>query len=37
MHVEVPSLPREVLLADNHAGESSAAVRARVETARQRQ
>jgi magnesium chelatase family protein len=37
MHVEVPSLPREVLLADNHAGESSAAVRARVEAARQHQ
>jgi magnesium chelatase family protein len=38
MHVEVPAVPRELLLArDTRAEETSAAVRARVEAARERQ
>ena len=38
MHIEVPAVPRELLLdQQTRAGESSAPVRERVETARQRQ
>ncbi len=37
LHVEVPRLPPQALRADAPPGESSAAVRARVEQARQRQ
>jgi magnesium chelatase family protein len=37
MHIEVPPLPRETLLARDTRGEGSAAVRDRVEAARERQ
>ncbi len=37
LHVEVPAVPTTALLADKVTGESSAAIRARVEKARQRQ
>jgi magnesium chelatase family protein len=37
MHIEVPALPRELLLDSEGLGESSATVRTRVETARARQ
>ena len=38
MHIEVPAVPREVLLDQTtHGGESSMAVRERVEAARERQ
>lgn len=37
MHVEVPSVPRDVLRADKNPGESSAQVRRRVEAAREHQ